>query len=537
MPPNEHEKRGLREDEDKRHQLNRREFLGTLGTALAGVTLIGGGGSNLLFGQALPSGYKFYRVLTSGEELPTGPNPVKTVGAAVMMASFEHPQKPLQSEVLYFHGTPTQQARAGEPQTLFRGELSYNSGTGAPTLTQVLIEVAQGDRLTETNVSGVPPDELPIVVGTLGIGSANSSAAYATTISVNDYGDQSADGSVQAKSAPGVYLYDPFTRNWARVARLGDDSPDGGQYGGFFGDVKLNEDGSVVFTAATTKNPTPPKPTVGAAATRSRVPWYVGSHALVQSIPGSPLDSSIILKTGDLLPGTAAVIESFGLIDAVDGEQYVSQVNARRLDILSARAGTAVVRGRLRPTRNLESAPEVDLLAGSQLLFVNGIPRTFETLVGESIIGPRIGFGGLTAVVTHDALTVPGAGSFDLHRLSTWGRTGRDLILRAGDVGASTASALGAPVVSSQAAITYVAEPLADGSTRLLVSNGSQNRVILQSGDLIDGFEVTEIHHGYHPAQVDYKGRLAFATEAVKQGNDPKNPSNIRTCVVIGIPV
>jgi hypothetical protein len=532
MPPNDHQRQAPKEAGHTRHLDNRRGFLRKFGTALGGVTLIGGG-SNFLLGQtALPSGYKFYRVLTTGESLPFGTNPVKTVGAAAMLGSFEHPQKPEQTDVLYFHGTPTEQARAGEPQALFRAELSYK--TGKPTLAGLVIEVAQGDQLT--NVSGVPQDELPIVVGTLGIGSANSSAAYATTISVNDYGDQSADGSVQAKSAPGVYLYDPFPATWTKVARLGDDSPDGGQYGGFFGDVKLNEDGSVLFTAATTAQPSPP-PAVAGYVQRSRVPWYVGSHALVQSIPGSPLDSSIILKTGDPLPGTASVIEGFGLIDAANGEHYVAQINAKRLDNFSAREGTAVVRGRLRPTRNLETEPVVDLLAGSSQLFPNGIPRTLETLVGESIIGPRIGFGGLTALVTHDALTVPGAGSFDLHRLCTWGRLGRDLILRAGDVGARTARALGGPVVSSESGITYVAEALPDGSTRLLVSNGSETQVILQSGDLIEGLQVTEIHYGYHPAQVDYKGRLAFAAELAKQGTDPKNPANISTCVVIGVPV
>ena len=531
MPSNEHQRPAPKQAEDTRHRLNRREFLGTLGSALGGVTLIGGG--NFLLGQsaALPSGYKFYRVLTTGQPLPIGKtNPVKTVGAAVMLGSFELPDKPGQSDVLYFHGTST---GSGEPQALFQAELSYESSSGDPILTYVSVAVAQGDELRD--VSGVPRDELPIVVGTLGIGSANSSAKYATTISVNDYGDESSDGSVQAKSAPGVYLYDPFSQSWEKVARLGDDSPDGGQYGGFFGDVTLNEDGSVVFTAATTAPPNPPA--VAGYARRSRVPWYVGSHALVQSIPGSPLDSSVILKTGDLLPGTAAVVEGFGLIDAVNGEQYVAQVNARRLDILSAQAGTSVVRGRLNSRRNLETSPEVELLSGSPRLLPNGIARTLETLVGESIIGPRIGFGGLTALVTHDALTIPGAGSFDLQRLSTWGRFGRDLILRAGDVGASTATALSAPVVSSQTGITFVAEQLADGTTRLLVSNGSEKQVILQSGDLIKGLQVTEIHHGYHPAQVDYKGRLAFAAELAMPGTDPKKPSNIATCVVIGIPV
>jgi hypothetical protein len=56
MPPNEHERQAPKEAGHTRHLDNRRDFLRKFGTALGGVTLIGGG-SNFLLGQtALPSG-------------------------------------------------------------------------------------------------------------------------------------------------------------------------------------------------------------------------------------------------------------------------------------------------------------------------------------------------------------------------------------------------------------------------------------------------------------------------------------------------
>jgi hypothetical protein len=91
--------------------------------------------------------------------------------------------------------------------------------------------------------------------------------------------------------------------------------------------------------------------------------------------------------------------------------------------------------------------------------------------------------------------------------------------------------------VSSAVPITYVAELLADGSTQLIVTDGTTKTVILRSGDQIEGKTVTEINHGYHPAQVDILGRLAFAAEFLKNPNGNQNdPNNIETSLVIGIP-
>lgn len=519
--------------DDIRESDSRREFLKKLGTALGGVALTGGGAVAPLFGQTpLPSGYNFYLVMKAGDGRQYGQtiNPVGGLGAGVMIGTFDAEGKP-QNDVIYFHGTTTERAHAGSPQALFRAPIDYSSGQ--PKLAGIFVEVAEGDSLAK--VDGVPSDQLPLVVGTLGIGSANSKAFYATTITVGDYGAaDNVNYSVPLKSAPGVYLLDPVY-GWSKIARLGDPSPDGAQYGGFFGDVHLNEDNTVEIVAATT-NP-PPPPGVGAAADRSRVPWTTATHALIHVSPGSPGNSYIILKTGDRLPGTAAVVQSIGLIDAIHGELFVAQVNARRLDILNALPATAVVRGRLSPG-GAAGPSGLELLTGSHGLFANGVPTHPDTLVGESFFGPRIGFDGLTAIVTHASRSVPSGGALDLQRLSTWGRRGRDLIFTAGDVTAGTASAVGGPVVSPTTGLTYVIRVLEDGSTELVVFNQSQEeKVVLRSGDKVQGLPITEMLHGYHPAQVDPAGRLAFAAEFLTDTNNPQADSSVVSCLVIGIPI
>jgi hypothetical protein len=57
----------------------RREFLKQVGGALGGLAIAGGLGANAGAQGAIPSGYKFYRVLTTKE----GNSPVQSLSAAV----------------------------------------------------------------------------------------------------------------------------------------------------------------------------------------------------------------------------------------------------------------------------------------------------------------------------------------------------------------------------------------------------------------------------------------------------------------------
>ena len=506
---------------------SRREFLKQVGGALGGLAIAGGFGTDAGAQGALPSAYKFYRVLSAND----GTNSVQSLSAAVMIGGFNTPGKN-QTDVIYFHGTTTEQFRTGNPSALFLANINYNGAR--PTITNLEVVVALGDKLQ--NVVGVDRAQLPIVVGTLGTGSANSLGNYATAIAVEDFG-QGAGGSVEVKSSPGVYLFEPLTHTWTKRARFGDASPDGSKYGGIFGDLVLNDDNSVTLVAATTAQPNLP---AVSASRGSRFSGLVGSHALIQVAPPGSEDSFIVLKSGDLLPGTNAILESFGIIDVVKSDYFVAQVTARRPEIRNAAAGTGVVRGRLSEV-GANQRDGLTLLSSSSHLLPESMIRAGAVVLGESIIAPRVGADGETALVTHAPASISGIGSLDLQRLTVFEANGRRSELAvAGDIAdLYRVAALGAPVVSSESKLTYWAEALPDGTTSLFVKDTGTNAIatILQSGDMVEGWKVTEIHHGYHSAQVDTAGRLAFAAEFLKDPTaDPANPKNIYSSIVVGIP-
>jgi hypothetical protein len=150
-----------------------------------------------------------------------------------------------------------------------------------------------------------------------------------------------------------------------------------------------------------------------------------------------------------------------------------------------------------------------------------------------------VGADGRTALVTHNPTSIPGVGSFDVQRLTLFNANGRRTeVAVAGDLmNVYDVAAFGAPVVSSESQLTYQAEALPDGTTRLIVDDGRTSVTILQSGDFVEGWKITEIHHGYHSAQVDVEGRLAFAAEFLKDPTaDPADPKNIYSSIVVGIP-
>jgi len=160
---------------------------------------------------------------------------------------------------------------------------------------------------------------------------------------------------------------------------------------------------------------------------------------------------------------------------------------------------------------------------------------------GESIIAPRVGADGRTALVTHNPASIPGVGPLDLQRLTVFEANGHcSQVAVAGDLeDVYEVAAFSAPVVSSEGRLIYEAEALVDGTTRLIVRDTGTNATatILQSGDKVEEWKITEIHHGYHSAQVDVEGRLAFAAEFLKDPSaDPTNPKNIYSSIVVGIP-
>ena len=507
---------------------SRRDFLRGLGVTVGGAA-IGGGGIGTAFGQgAIPSGYTFHRVLTMLPPFlhPIIPPPygITNITPGVFLGSFNSPGSDPGQSVIFFHGT----LKDGDLPAVFRMVLRFR-GHAQPTIETVEGFLSVGGEIRD--IEGVPDDQLPLKVNHIGAGSGNVHGNYATSIIAEDPAGLNPDGSLSLRSLPGIYLFRSDTKKWESIARCGDPSPDGAQYGGIMGDVVLHDDNSVTLVAATTKSPSGEQKTAGRG-----ISGFIGSQILAHVDRRGRGD--VLLQTGDMLPRTHAMIESFGLIDAVKGRNFIAQVNARRIDVLGSRPGTAVVRGRVKSTGN-NRMDGVELLSASPHLLPNSMLNDNSLLVGESILGPRIGRAGRAAVVTHDPRFSTGVGELEKHRLTTIQPGGeRSLIVRAGDsVGPRVVGALSAPVVSSETDLTYEAEVLDDGSSRLLVSEGNNSRIILRSGDSLDGGIVTDIHHGYHSAQVDVNGRLALVVELLGDPNgDPTNSLNIVTALVVGIP-
>src|SRR5215831_9449046 len=129
---------------------SRREFLKRVGGALGGLTIAGGLGTNAGAQGAIPSAYKFYRVLVAKD----GTNPVESLSAAVMIGAFNNPGKDKQTDVIYFHGATTEQFRTGNPSALFQASIDYSGAR--PRITSLEVVVALGDKLQ--NVAGVARD-------------------------------------------------------------------------------------------------------------------------------------------------------------------------------------------------------------------------------------------------------------------------------------------------------------------------------------------------------------------------------------------
>ena len=544
---------------------SRRDFLGKLGVALGGAVLTGGG-SGIGRGQGVvPNGYQFHPILVANDNAPYGNtphNPVAELTAAVMLGSAVETGKPGYN-VIYFHGTTTAAFNPNQPTALFFAVMDYT--TAKPNLSFLSVLTYQGATLA--SIAGVPGNQLPLVVSRLGTGACNSLGHYATTIFSANTGN-----TVSIKNAPGVYLYDPQAVQWTKVARFGDAVQANGQsagvYGADFGDVAIDDNDNVTIVAALTgAKPASPSTSavfgaasvqVSSAARRNPAALgFAGVQALVHVPGGHSGLATVLAQTGDMLPGSNAIIRNFGLIDVANDGSFVAQVSASRVDILRAQPGTAFVTGSVRQRRSSGGLDGLRLLAASpQLLTLQQRRNGIE--VGDCIMGPRIASEHLISFVTHEQALLPGLGALAKQRLALHRFGASRIIAETGNLrGARSVAAFGAPALSTASlsstsglsnadSLTYCSEALDDGSTQLFVQNGddtSSRQVILKSGDILAGgdppvnWKTTEILYGYHPAQADQFGRVAFAGEFLRNANGSQtDPNNVVSALLVGIP-
>lgn len=489
---------------------NRRDFLKTVGGVVGGVSLLGHGFAR---GQALgsmPNSYKFYRVLNAsqGGRFGAVPNDLGNITGAVMMAS---PSTAGGVGYIFVHGT-------------------NKSTTGPPGVFAVVIDFAATPpvvlRVWDVAIEGHGLDVggKRITVGHIGTGACNALGEYVTTISPAERSE-----TVAVDNSPGVYLFRPAgsAGSFLRASRLfgfADPVPDGGFYGGDFGDVALDDEQNLLLAAATTQSP------VG-------VSGYSGSHALISTSLGAPAIGRVVLQTGDMLPIAKAAVESVGLIDLAPNHTFAAQVTAKHLDPAFTRSGTALVVGNTQAGRL-----DHKLVAASPELISADLATHHNITSGHTFFGPRVDHRQDVAFVTHTSGFHKSTGSNDAEELGYYSRGAAHRLQQTRPAATGDAVlALGAPCID-RSGFMYVTKLLGDGTTQLVISDGDNSEVLLESRDPVAGkvpgdeLMITEILFGQHPTQVDSSGRLAFTAEFLLDPKRPHATDNVITALVIGIP-
>jgi hypothetical protein len=493
---------------------SRRDALKTISGVLGGVSILGQGTARGQAVGSMPSGYKFYRVLTANEGGNFGgtQNRLGEITGSVMMAS---PPSGGGIGYVYVHGTNTP-VSPSSPAGVF--EVAVDFGRSPPVVQSVRSIALEG--------GFVQFDGGLITAGHIGTGASNALGQYVTTIEAAE-----PSGTIQVANSPGVYLYRPAGirgGSWSRIIRFGDPVPDGSSlYGGDFGDVALDDDGNLLLAAATTQSPS------------DRISGFAGSQALIATSLGAPAEGQVLLQTGDMLPFGTAVVESVGLVDLAARNSFAAQITARRLDPSVTRSGTALIVG------NTKAAlAQQGIVAASPELMSPELASQRNVTSGETFFGARVDPLQDVAFVTHDGTFQPSIGSNAVETLGYYSR-GSARIIRNTQISASDDQviALGAPCIGSTG-LMYGTEMLADGRTRLFISDGVNSKIVLRSGvDRIPGraptgdLTITEILFGQHSTQVDAFGRLAFTAEFLRDPSRPMtDPTNVLTALVIGIP-
>lgn len=440
---------------------SRREFLAALGGAV-GVAVAGDAAtlgelaeaaSKRSGGRGLPSGYVWHPVLTAREGKP-GVDGIDHIFEGVMIND--------RSEVI-FHARRTDGRRG-----VYRMRIGRGRKPGARRPRAIVV---QGQTL---------PDG--VEAAKLGTGDTNPRGTFVIPIG--------ARGGLNA-----LYMQRPG-RPLRRIAKGGDPIPGReGTYTGHFGDVDVDARDDVLAVA------------------RFALPGEV-HQGLIELPGGRRKGGRVLLRTGQRIPDSRAVITGLGLIERRGGH-FIQQVfgrqprHRRRHDIKTEPTG--FVQGKVGRGRK-----GARLLVGSKLLKV-----AKSVITADALVGPRITQTGTAATVSHKTPS-----QLALHRH----RPGRRKAARIARTGAPTGGGrpvqtVSAPLFGPGGLLFY--RTIRAKTMELFVVAGSERRVILETGDRIGGSKVGNFNTGWHTDQIDSRGRLAFQVR-FQDG---------RTGIVIGTPV
>lgn len=429
--------------------MKRRDFIKLLGGALGAVTLTSCGGrssSDEAPIAPIPNGYTFYKVLSSGDDLPGG-NTLGAIPGTVMINNMKE---------VYFYGMD---------QTNTNGfyEVQVDFGGSRPKVVQTRKVVREGDELKDKKV-----------VSQINMGDMNNQGSFAATIQTDD-------------NLSSLYL-EREKQGLEPIAGLRTTLPGGGgKFGGIFGDMDLHDNNAIMIVSHFSPSD---------AAQGYQGLFYLSGGEVNQQ-------GRIVASTRDPIPGADGFLTGIGLIDMHDNGNYVMQAYgsgtgqlmqaATSAGIMDAVASSMLISGNaMDPFSKVlkSSSPTLKLTRKS-------VGRD-DVTVGEIKYGPRIGATNNAAYVdqmndNHQVLNYNGKRVVEVGSTTPLG---------------NTVVSLSAPVVGSDGLLYCQAST--DKGLELMVYNGPELRTILSKDDNVDGSVLRSFFFGFMPDQVDSSGRIVL---------------------------
>jgi hypothetical protein len=331
--------------------LERRDFLKTLGMALGGAILSTGCGSDGRIGtdsNPLPNGFRFFRLVSSGDTLPGG-------GSVSSLPGSVHIND--QNEILFHAQAPD------KTMGVYRLTMDY-SDSFRPQVVEDVALVRDGDTLSDG-----------FKVTHTYLCATNSRGSFAASVTRDD-------------GTNGIYVLrnGQFEPAATFMTRTPDDA---GTIGANIGDFRLRANDDLLAVCHHSPD--------GDVHPKESLFVFNGGRS-----DGSGLS---LLEQGSLIPDTGTPLGRIGLIDVMPhGDDFVSQVfaetpnvNPRGVDG-SPKMPSAVLHGRLSQPRS----------GGERLMAVSPrLPMTSSirgrTTQGEVFYGPRISSDGRVAQIVHQS--------------------------------------------------------------------------------------------------------------------------------------
>ena len=443
-------------DHSKDFRDDRRRALKLLGGAVGGLILGQYGCSrddteppkNIFAAPPLANAYRFIRIVTPGQGGFPGMRRL-TPGVMINEAG----------EVLFYAEIEGQNAYA-----LFKLTLDFS---------REIPQVVQTSTVAATGM------ELPGGQQVRRILTADTNALGHTAFVVDGFAKN--NGKNVVEQAPTLYLHDRDQRI-ERVLGFSDGAPQGGSFGAAVGDVDLSDENNILV--------------VSSFATEAGETEQGVFH-----LPEAKLSAAqTLIRSGQALRGTAAVNQSFGLIDARDDGHFLLQTHIQDAGMLRAAPG---VSNAVLFQGNAAAPPGAGrMLTGAGLLGMDQLGP------GELLLGPRAGISATGAWVEHYG---EASDDKDQHQVLFYS-DGSD-IHRIAETG-SGITAFSAPVLSGNGQMFFMQINEQDNpGMELKVTNGANTQTILARGQEVDGRKISTLMHGYHSEQADSKGRVVVYAE------------------------